>query len=525
MLPLGLRVQENIERLLDKHMRSLGASKVSLSSLSSEELWQRSGRLEGRDSEFFRLKDRKDGTYLLAPTHEEEITSVVADSVHSYKDLPLRLYQISRKYRDEARPRQGLLRGREFLMKDLYTFDASEQEARETYEQVRAAYRAFFDDLRLPYLVAKADSGNMGGSLSHEYHFVSNQGEDNIISCNKCDYSMNEEIDVRKYHPASTESSPKIEVRRWMGISKDRGTLVVVYYPAHNTAAWERSGPGDSHTVNEVSTRAIKAAFPLLDSSVEHPFETWMKTNPPNMTFGTESPRCIHLMDPRIAHDRFAELTGSDRILLQMLGVRNTVRSVTAASVLLTSAARGEMCPQCNEGTLSVEQAVEVGHTFHLSTRYSKPLEATVVNGANEKVFMEMGCHGIGVSRLIGAVAAILSDDRGLNWPLAIAPFQLVLIADKKYESDAIEVYTSLRTSRWAEGAAATFSVVLDDRDKGLIWRLNEADLVGYPFAVVLGKSWTERRMVEIQCRRLGIKEEVQLDRLVERIQELGRQF
>ena len=189
-------------------MLQLGASKVSLSSLSSEELWQRTGRLDkGRTSELLRLEDRKGGRYLLSPTHEEEITSIIANTVKSYKELPLRLYQVSRKYRDEPRPRQGLLRGREFVMKDLYTFDATEEQARLTYEDVRKAYVAFLEDLQLPYLTARADSGNMGGNLSHEYHFASPQGEDTIISCGNCNYSINEELYIGRYHtnPPLTE--------------------------------------------------------------------------------------------------------------------------------------------------------------------------------------------------------------------------------------------------------------------------------------------------------------------------------
>ena len=207
LLPLGLKVQNKIERLIDKHMLRLGASKVSLSCLSSEELWKRSGRLDkGRTSELLRLEDRKGAKYLLSPTHEEEITTIIANAVHSHKELPLRLYQISRKYRDEPRPRQGLLRGREFLMKDLYTFDVTEDAARKTYEAVRGAYVAFLEELQLPYLVAQADSGNMGGNLSHEYHFASSHGEDTIVACDKCDYSINEELYIGRLDRESPES-------------------------------------------------------------------------------------------------------------------------------------------------------------------------------------------------------------------------------------------------------------------------------------------------------------------------------
>ena len=227
LLPLGLRVLSKLENLIDKHMRRLGASKVSLSSLSSEELWQRSGRLDkGRSSELLRLEDRKGAKYLLSPTHEEEITTIIAHTVHSYKDLPLRLYQISRKYRDEPRPRQGLLRGREFLMKDLYTFDATEHAARETYELVREAYVAFLEDLKLPYIVARADSGNMGGTLSHEYHFASSSGEDTIISCDTCNYSINEELYIGRCDESKAHSEA-------VGRKQDSGMFQIVMYICH----------------------------------------------------------------------------------------------------------------------------------------------------------------------------------------------------------------------------------------------------------------------------------------------------
>ncbi|KAK7970211.1 prolyl-tRNA synthetase [Apiospora saccharicola] len=198
MLPLGLRVQEKLEKLIDKHMLSVGASKVSLSSLSSQALWERTNRLDAYGPELFRLTDRKDAPLILAPTHEEEITSLVSKLVTSYKNLPLRLYQIGRKYRDELRPRQGVLRSREFVMKDLYTFDASVEAALESYAEVRAAYSQLFDELKIPYVVAEASSGDIGGDLSHEYHLHSSMGEDMVISCNSCSYVANEELAVAK---------------------------------------------------------------------------------------------------------------------------------------------------------------------------------------------------------------------------------------------------------------------------------------------------------------------------------------
>ncbi|OTA24040.1 hypothetical protein BTJ68_13273 [Hortaea werneckii EXF-2000] len=375
LLPLGLRVQDKIEKLIDKHMTRLGASKTSLSSLSSEDLWRQSGRLDGRDSEFFRLQDRKEARFLLSPTHEEEITKIVADAVHSYKDLPLRLYQITRKYRDEARPRQGLLRGREFVMKDLYTFDTTESQARETYEAVRQAYVAFLTDLRLPYLVANADSGNMGGKLSHEYHFASDRGEDIIIGCDTCDYSVNEELFI-----APLDKAPA----------------------------------------------------------------------PP--------------------------------------------------------------------GKLRLQQATEIGHTFHLGTRYSHPMQLQVLDANNKQVSVSMGCHGIGVSRLIGAIATLLADEEGLGWPMAIAPFEAVLISTPSVDKADVE-------SLYDQVHNAAIDMTIDDRDRAIGWKLNDADLVGYPFVVVIGRAWADKQALELQCRRIGIKEEVRAADVVSRIAELSQKL
>lgn len=220
-------------------MSSLGASKLSLSSITTEALWKKSGRYSA-NSELLRLKDRRDSGFLLSPTHEEEITSLVAGLVHSYKDLPLRLYQTGRKYRDERRPRGGLLRAKEFLMKDLYTFDFSSENALETYKSVRTAYTNLFDEFKIPYLVAEADSGNMGGKLSHEYHFASDKGEDNVWSCNSCSYVANEELVEKSIGDAPPPSNEQPLV--FTGISSDRTTSIKISIPGSSNLLKESPG-------------------------------------------------------------------------------------------------------------------------------------------------------------------------------------------------------------------------------------------------------------------------------------------
>jgi prolyl-tRNA synthetase len=385
-LPLWLKIQEKVEGLLDKHMQNIGASKLSLSTLSSEALWAKSGRLQGGVSEFFRLEDRKGAKYLLSPTHEEEMTSIVASAVHSYKELPIRAYQITRKYRDELRPRGGLLRSREFLMKDLYTFDTSQEAALETYAQVRAAYARFFAEFKLPIVVAEADSGTIGGDLSHEYHLVSKKGEDAVFQCGGCGFAANEEV----------------------------------------------------------------------------------------------------LNDPRADRE----------------------------------------CPKCHKPALIEHKAIELGHTFYLGTKYSEPLGAKIAaeKGSTAKenlTAIEMGCHGIGVSRMIASIADVLSDDRGLNWPAAMAPFDAVVVHGKGLESDAESVYNTLTASQplssggpTSEQQPRSLDVTVDVRDKEMGWKLKDADLIGYPVIIVLGRTWATGRECEVQCRRLGVKQNVSVGQL-----------
>ena len=497
-------MQNKIEALIDKHMSTLSATKVSLSSISSEELWQRSGRLEGRDSEFLRLQDRKGAKYLLSPTHEEEITEIVASSVNSYKDLPLRLYQVTRKYRDEARPRQGLLRGREFLMKDLYTFDVTEEEARATYDQVRRAYSAFLDELNLPYLVANADSGSMGGNLSHEYHLASANCEDNIISCKKCDYSTNEELysGVLGPHELTQSESPL------KGCDINPILTSTPFLSKDKTALFNIITPRDSGPLN---THLLKKLHPTIDTTLEAPFKTWSALNTKNPTrTRTET----QIIDGRLAHLPLSNPTGP---------------TITHHDTALTSPSESSTCPSCHSpASLKVCTAIEIGHTFHLGTRYSVPLNAQVLSSNNKLAPISMGCHGIGVSRLLAAAAGLLMESKGLNWPMKIAPFGAVVVAaPKTAEEDVLSVYDALALSSTPEAAAfavpststmGSLDVAIDDRDRPLGWKLNDADLIGYPFIVVLGKAWKARGAVEVQCRRLGVKEEVALGNLVDKL-------
>ncbi|KFY47352.1 hypothetical protein V495_01986 [Pseudogymnoascus sp. VKM F-4514 (FW-929)] len=559
MLPLGLRVQNKVEKLLEKHMSSIGASKLDLSSISSEELWSTSGRLNAINAELFRFKDRKEAGYLLAPTHEEEITTLVANTIKSYKELPVRLYQISRKYRDELRPRHGLLRSREFSMKDLYTFDVSPNLAMVTYDQVRAAYVRLFDELKVRYLVAEADSGDIGGDLSHEYHFPTSMGEDHIISCRSCDYVANEELAESALPPATHDSEAtwsfvsadagaaptKNTFTLWRGVSRDRSTLVNVWY-----------SPREGFQGGlEVNTHAVKSIVPDLDPGIENAALLWAQSLEKAILGGQEaSPlgaKIINLVDYRLPSSLIATIQSGEidplwtnSPLPSSLGITSSTTAENTSDgqpLNLLRISEGDTCPRCKDGSLKIEKAIELGHAFYLGTRYSDPMKASVTLPAGycepeaaategssqaavplkaaQQVQMQMGCYGIGVSRLIGAVAETLADEKGLNWPRVIAPYEAVVIPARGQEEGAVDVYDALAGGQSTSRDA--LDVVLDDRTNSFPWKMQDADLVGYPIIVVVGRSWKNNKSCEVQCRRLGTKEEVSLDGLAAYIDKL----
>ncbi|EEP81094.1 predicted protein [Uncinocarpus reesii 1704] len=536
LLPLGLRVQQKLENLIDKHMQSIGASKLSLSSLSSQELWKRSGRLND-DSEIFRFNDRKGASFLLAPTHEEEITALVGSLVKSYRDLPLRVYQITRKYRDEPRPRQGLLRGREFLMKDLYTFDYSAEKGLDTYNTVKEVYTRIFDDLRLPYLVAAADSGNMGGDLSHEFHFENPNGEDTVITCTNCSHAFNEEIadgrgpkvenrqEPEHSEPFGPSPPPAISTGEWVTISRDKSMLVRAYYPKYLFD--EGISEPVERQINSHALQSVARAYGAeLDLGVKNPLEAWkIQANCPEP--GDRNLRVLDVYDFRVRPfdkpplNELLDSETAERAKVQFRSLH--CYPGTTDSLDLLRVASGDKCSRCGEGVLHPHTTIELGHTFHLGTRYSSALQANVAvdptkliggkgpEGASSVLVpLEMGCHGIGVSRMISAVATMLADHKGLKWPQVIAPFSAVICFGKGFEQDAEQVYDAL-----VSGQMSPIDAVLDDRSHTFPWKLKDADLIGFPVILVLGKQWRSSKLVEVQCRQLdNFKDDVPLNEL-----------
>ncbi|KAK7426858.1 hypothetical protein QQZ08_006604 [Neonectria magnoliae] len=397
-------------------------------------------------------------------------------------------------------------------MKDLYTFDLTTSAAIETYREVSAAYRSFFSELKLPFIVAEASSGDMGGDLSHEYHLPSAVGEDTVVTCGSCEYAANDEVATARSPPPSNAVAPTSQIRVWRGISQDRNVLINAWYP--------QADNGQSDLAPNL--HAVKSAVPELDTSIDNTVAFWEDA------LSRGKAKVINVIDTRLASS-FDSLREKLPLLPDNLKSHNAEHSFlgdaeTNESLNLVRLADGDGCPKCEEGTLKIHRALEVGHTFHLGTRYSASLDACVMlpqtelpGAAGEGLVpgtrhpVQMGCHGVGVSRIFGAVAEVLADKRGLNWPRSIAPFEVALIPTSGVIEQSLDLYDTL-VGRNDFGPG--FDIVLDDRKLSFGWKMKDADMIGYPVVVIMGKLWKEGRICEVQCRRLSVDEKVSVEEL-----------
>ena len=467
-------------------------------------------------------------------------------------------------------------------MKDLYTFDATTEQALQTYETVRQTYHAFFGELKLPFLTAKASSGEIGGSLSHEYHFPSKKGEDNLVICSHCNYVVNEELaesrvshsyrisktrdegvvtdqesntfgykHVQRYcETGPLDMRPEGEFsgdvkppnsdpnKPWVGISRDRNTLIQVFLPREIEVP---AGAGKRSRVTEINPYAIKRMFPDIDLGVDNPYELFETSRAT-----PKEARIIRVVDVRyILQGSITSMPNVSSVTSGGVSIPFEDNLVGADNMVdFVRIETGDSCPNCSEGTLKIESAVELGHTFYLGTRYSTPLEFVIdaepsqknlqqeiTSISNQSVTrsdrtpVQMGCHGIGVSRLIAAVADSLADAKGLNWPRVMAPFEAIIVPTKGLESEAPNVYDLLTTSKDGSPQQPPIDAILDDRERNFGWKLKDADMIGYPVIVILGRDWRKERKCEVQCRRLTIKESVSADDLQSYVEQLLQQL
>ncbi|MFI1757702.1 proline--tRNA ligase [Streptomyces sp. NPDC020571] len=517
-LPLGKKVLGNIERIVREEMDAIGAQEVQLPALLPREPYEATGRWDEYGPELFRLQDRKGGDYLLGPTHEEIFTLLVKDQASSYKDLPVILYQIQNKYRDEARPRAGILRGREFLMKDSYSFDVADEGLAESYALHRAAYQRIFERLGLDYRIVAATAGAMGGSKSEEFLAPAEAGEDTFADCPNCDYAANTEAITYKLTPTDatgipaaedipTPDTPTIEtLAASLGVPAS-ATLknLLVKVDGEIVAV---GVPGDREVdMDKVEAHFAPAAVELVTA------EDFVGRS--DLVRGYVGPQGLgekvtYIADPRVAPGT-AWITGANKPDTHAKNVVAGRDFEVDAYVDVVIVREGDPCPNCGTG-LKLDRAIEIGHIFQLGRKYADALKLDVLGQNGKPARVTMGSYGIGVSRAVAALAEQHADDKGLVWSKEVAPADVhVVAAGKALQTElALEVSDKL--------AAAGVRVLVDDRagvSPGV--KFTDAELIGVPQILVAGRRSAEG-VVELKDRRTGEREEVTVEEALTRL-------
>ncbi|EPK1415129.1 proline--tRNA ligase [Pseudomonas aeruginosa] len=507
-LPMGLRVLRKVETIVREEMNAAGALEVLMPAVQPAELWQESGRWEQYGPELLRLKDRHEREFCVGPTHEEVITDLARNELNSYKQLPINFYQIQTKFRDEIRPRFGLMRGREFIMKDAYSFHLSQDSLQQTYDGMYQAYSKIFSRLGLDFRPVQADNGSIGGSGSHEFHVLANSGEDDIVFSDSSDYAANIEKaeavpresargsateDMRLVDTPNTKTIAALVDGFQLPIEKTIKTLVV--HGAEEGTLVALIVRGD-HELNE-----IKAANqPLVASPLVFASEAEIRAaigagpgslGPVNLPIACIVDRSVALMS-----DFAAGANIEDK---HYFGV-NWERDLPLPEVAdLRNVVEGDPSPD-GKGTLVIKRGIEGGHIFQLGTKYSEAMKLSVLSEQGKPVNLIMGCYGIGVSRVVAAAIEQNHDERGILWPSALAPFQIALVP-LKYETESVKLATD---KLYAELTAAGFEVLLDDRDKKTSPGVKFADmeLIGIPHRIVVSDRGLSEGVLEYKGRR-----------------------
>ncbi len=531
-LPLGLMAVRKVERIVREEMNRAGAQEVLLPMVQPGELWEKSGRWEKYGPELLRFKDRKGGEFCLGPTHEEVITALFANEVKSYRELPLNLYQIQTKFRDEIRPRFGLMRGREFVMKDAYSFHVSEEDCLLEYKNMYDAYVRIFKRCGLDFRPVEADTGAIGGSRSHEFQVLAGSGEDEILSCTHCDYSAN--IEMAETGPvetvAMTEKRQKEEMDELREVETPNRKSIeevseflkiqpsdlckTLVYRDDQDKLYAVCIRGDCD-VNEMKLRralGVNAVILAEDEDVER------ATGAPVGFAGPVGMKLTVIADTTVEGMRNF-VTGANRKDMHLTGV-NLDRDVTVERFADIRLAReGETCPRCGKGTYKSYRGIEVGQVFYLGRKYSEPMGATVLDENGESVACPMGCYGIGVTRTAAAAIEQNHDENGIIWPMPIAPFQVLVTIVQAKDEALVEAGTKIYRELLARGV----EVLLDDRDERPGVKFKDADLIGIPLRITVGKKGLQQGAVEFKLRRGGDVELVPVESVVARVKDTIR--
>jgi len=506
-LPMGLRVLRKVETVVREEMNAAGALEVLMPAIQPAELWQESGRWVQYGPELLRVKDRHDREFCVGPTHEEVITDLARNELNSYKQLPINMYQIQTKFRDEIRPRFGLMRGREFIMKDAYSFHADQASLQETYDRMHQAYCNVFSRLGLNFRPVQADTGSIGGTGSHEFHVLADSGEDDIAFSNVSDYAANiekaEAIPREKARLAATEAMRLVDTPdtktidalvQGFGLAIEKTIKTLVVHAAEEGKLIALIVRGD-HELNEIKAANLELVASPLQMANETEIRAAIGAGPGSLGPVNLPIPCIIDRSVALMSDFAAGANIEDK---HYFGV-NWERDLPLPEVAdLRNVVAGDPSPD-GQGTLEIKRGIEVGHIFQLGTKYSESMNCQVLGENGKPVTLTMGCYGIGVSRVVAAAIEQNFDERGIRWNDALAPFQIALVP-LRYETEQVREATD---KLYAELTAAGYEVLLDDRDKKTSPGIKFADmeLIGIPHRVVVSDRGLAEGNLEYKSR------------------------
>lgn len=521
-LPMGLRVLNKIENIIRDEMNTSGAQEILCSAIQPKELWEESGRWKKYGPELIRFKDRHNREFCLGPTHEEIFTDLIRSIVKSYKALPINIYQIQSKYRDEIRPRFGLIRGREFIMKDAYSFDKDENGLNKSYENMYHTYERIFNRLDINYKVVLADTGAIGGNASHQFMGLSNVGESEIIYCTHCNYAADEEKATARDDVFIKEDEKDLglvftpnkktceEVANFLNINLQKVAKTMIYYESekHEFAAFIIRGDREINEVKVINALESSEAFVRLASSEE------IKSL--SLEEGFIGPVNLNIklfVDPEVTH-MYNFVVGANKVDYHLQNV-NYCRDFKGIVIDLRKVKAGDNCPICGK-ELKSERGIEVGQLFKLGTKYSSSMKCTFINEQGQTSDMIMGCYGIGVTRTFATIIEQHHDEFGICFPIQIAPYHVVIIPinynDEVQKTLSDQIYEILLKKH--------IEVILDDRDFKPGFKFKDWDLIGIPYQIIVGKK-AQDNIVEFKTRFTNNKTEKNVETTIKEIEEI----
>ncbi len=526
-LPLGLRVLRRVENIVREEMNAAGALEVFMPVLQPQELWEKTGRWDTFQPQPLRTEDRTGRWFCLGPTHEEVITDLVAGEITSYRQLPLTLYQIQTKFRDEMRPRGGLIRVKEFTMKDAYSFDIDQAGLDRSYQAMYEAYVRIFDRLGLEVVVVEAEAGSMGGHDTREFMVLAESGEDTVFMCDSCDYAANAECAAAR-PPEPTKSRDKLgeavlvdtpgtttieQVCAVLGTAPDQLVKTLLYKADDGFVAALVRGDRE---LNETKLQRVAQADELRMATAEEILQLT------GAEVGYSGPVGLPDNVQIIADHQIAAMSdfvvGANQSDAHLVGVNAEVDFRVDRYADLQQAGAGDGCPQCAEGYLTAHRSIEMGHIFKLGSKYSQSLDAVFTDAEGREQPMVMGCYGIGVSRAVAAIVEQHHDENGIIWPLSVAAFDVVILLLDPENDELTAVANGLATELEQDG----FEVMVDDRAERPGVKFKDADLIGYPLIIVVGRRTADSGEVEVRRRADSTEKVVAADDAAVAVRELA---